>query len=266
MSNLLKDIISKASSFNVGAIENLADRFLGPDVDRNGMEEFRESLSSQGTQRTNRYTVQFFIPATLRSRLPNALEVERGLSLRCGEVQIPEKRILVKEATAFGTPYKIGDNAEFGSLTASFLLSKDHRELALFNMWQNIIHDHQTGRIGYYNEYVAPELRVYMLDVKNNLTYTFVFEEVYPTAINTAAVGNDKTDELSTMTVEFAFRRFLGSNQTVFNPLNPSAVIPDTITGDDAGLFGSFNSASKAFGSVTDNFERLSSVKDRILR
>lgn len=262
-----------------------------PKINRNvGTSDFRNAIMNDGIQRTNRFQLELIIPdkvqkhpamigssagftesafkAEEKKDVPNVFSKDfwspdksqpavqpsqlKTLNLKCIKVSMPPKSIQQIKMECPGGDFKFATKVNHeAEMSASFILSKDSRELRLLNGWMNAVYNQRTGRVAYYDDYVAAELRVYPLDERDDQNYVFIFEDVWPSSITVpsfdATTGSDAAD----ITVGFSYRRFMGLNQSLSFPGIPKETLSDQLRG-----------ISGAIGSVTQGIEKLKGVKN----
>ena len=252
------DLLSQYEGVGSETLQNIAGKLQSADNGAGKHSDFKTAITAKGLQRSNRFSVVLTFPPVIAQKISDPMTYSKKIGLMCGNVTIPTKTVNILEGAAFGTPYKVGSHVETDQLSLSFLVQNDHAEFAIFNHWFNTIHSNRRGTIGYYDDYISPEIRVYPLDTRNNHNYVYIMEQCFPTSLAVSDYSNETNDAINTLTVTFAVRRFGGDNQDIPNPaLNPDA-------DEDAGIVSEIRKMTQLVGAIDSNLSKLESFKNKL--
>ncbi len=251
------DILSNYKGVGSDQLQEIAGKLQSADNGAGTHSDFKSAVIANGLQRSNRFAVVVTFPPAISSRLTDERTYSQKIGLMCGNVTIPTKTVNLTQGQAFGTPYNVATNIETDQLSLSFLVQNDHSEFAIFNHWMNTVHSYRRGTVGYYDDYISPEIRVYPLDTANNHNYVYIMEECYPISLAVSDYSNETNDSINTLTVSFSVRRFGGDNQDIPNPaLTPE---PD----ENRTIVDTIRESTQMIGAIDSNLSKLESFKNK---
>lgn len=174
----------------------------------------------EGFQPNNRFSFHLnFGDKGLDGRLQDAIPVggqQAVNALRegmvCDTTRLPDRSFDVVQMTQYTITEQFPYKSDFTKLDCTFLLPLWRGRNAIaetFYTWQNIIHD-SIG--GYYStrDFEWPEnyyatARLYTYDRQNKTTGCYVFERLYPLAVESVPVTWSDNSEMARLSVTFAF-------------------------------------------------------------
>ena len=153
--------------------------------------------------------VQAFSSGVLNS-LNNT--IGRQINIHCNSVSMPG-RDLAQQEVQYGTDVKrqlVQTHTFEGNIAATFYADKYMRERQFMEYWQNLCVDPIRHEAGYYDDYVG-KMHIYQLgsdsEVNRDMpTYAIEAMDVYPATIGAVELGYSKANEISTISIEFAYK------------------------------------------------------------
>lgn len=130
------------------------------------------------------------------------------MELFCVTASIPSRDVQSVNDDYHGATRKIGWKHLYADFTTEYYCSEDLKERDFFEGWQNIIFNRDTGSVGYYEDYASTvELLKYDYGF-NRIQARYKFLEAYPTNVGEQAFSYDGTDEITRLTITWAFRQY----------------------------------------------------------
>ena len=153
--------------------------------------------------------VQAFSSGVLNS-LNNT--IGRQINIHCNSVSMPG-RDLAQQEVQYGTDVKrqlVQTHTFEGNMAATFYADKYMRERQFMEYWQNLCVDPIRHEAGYYDDYVG-KMHIYQLasdsEVNRDMpSYAIEAMDVYPATIGAVELGYSKASEISTISIEFAYK------------------------------------------------------------
>jgi len=159
---------------------------------------------SQSFHRTNQFRVDFVLPEGLRGDFDTA-----RLSLNCFSAKIPGYSIENFEHEKSGAPKTFhAASIQHGEAQFTFYTSKDFSEFTLFDKWRKLAINDETGKLGYFNDYVSS---VHVVPLSNNTRRLMNIEliECKPTTLGETDLSWKSENEISEMTVSMSYTRYI---------------------------------------------------------
>lgn len=171
----------------------------------NNLNNFIGHLAKTKVARQNRFRVEIYGPFGLTERSGPSLD------LMCESITFPGTNVRsVPDTLRYGPAREHGQGMTYGPFTATFICSDDLREKAWFEEWQQMIVNHRTWEVNYYDDYKG-EVKIFQLDVNNNDTYNITVTEAYPKTISPQDLSWSSNDSYQTVAVEFTYRYWIPS-------------------------------------------------------
>ena len=161
---------------------------------------------SQSFLRPNQFRVDFNLPSTIQGTFDT-----RRLSLNCFSAKIPGYSIENHEHSFSGAPDTThAASLKHGEASFSFYMSKDFHEFRVFDEWRKLIVDDESGKLGYFNDYVSS---VFVTPLSNNTRRLFNIEllQCKPTTVGEVDLSWKSEDEISELMVSMSYTRYLTS-------------------------------------------------------
>jgi hypothetical protein len=166
-----------------------------------------------GLQRSNRFTVSFI-------NLPQSLQPPDNTEINPISVTIGARAIdgVADGLAGYGAGRTVPRSQKFPQgLMMSFPITTDHFITSFFDRWFNSLYSggrqrgnlSQAFQVGFYDELVAnTQMKVSLLDLNGDPTYTFTFFEIYPVETLPIELSMLKQNEYSVYSVLMLFRDF----------------------------------------------------------
>lgn len=146
----------------------------------------------------------------LSRQTPQTLSVEalRRLSESCESVNFPGRSFSSQPNRISGPvremPY---ESLYSGDLDMTFRVGGDMFERQYFEEWMDIIVDHKSNRLNYYDNYVR-DIYLTQLNLKDEIVHQVKIKECYPKTLNPVERSQTTTDETLKQSLSFAFREY----------------------------------------------------------
>ena len=175
------------------------------------MNNFIANIKKGGLSRGNRYELLITAPSiSALGNFANNSGAEQ-LRYRVSTVSLPGKSIATSETKIYGpvrlAPYQI----TYDQLSFSVYLSDDFRERQYFEDWMHYVVDYDTHRIRYYKDYSASDMQLLVMDEKNKVTNTYVFEESYPLSVGEVSMSYSN-EEPATCDISMTYRKYMSKS------------------------------------------------------
>ena len=148
--------------------------------------------------------------ASRQSATRQTLSVEalRRLSESCESVNFPGRSLSSQPNRISGPvremPY---ESLYSGDLDITFRVGGDMFERQYFEEWMDIIVDHKSNRLNYYDNYVR-DIYLSQLNMKDQIVHQVIVKECYPKTLNPIERSQASTDETLKQSLSFAFREY----------------------------------------------------------
>lgn len=156
-------------------------------------DDFRAKVRSDGLARQNRFYISISPPnlngETARLFSGGSQEL-RDLHLLCKSVTIPGVTVTTAPVRYTGEQFEAPYDRAFGAATFTFYVDRKMIVRKFFEDWVYTIQDHQTRTLGWYKDFTAPSIVVYVCDRQSRAVYAHV---LYDAHIKT--VGNLQLDQ-----------------------------------------------------------------------
>lgn len=164
------------------------------------------------------------------------LSLSRQLSLVCLGTRMPGTNIITVDAPWLGHHEKVGISSNSEDIEFLFMVSADGAEQMVLEKWTNMICDHKTGKVGYYDDYVTERIRIGQVDDFNLEQHYMEVVEAYPITVNSLDLDRTSSNEFNVISVTFSFKRiaFKGSVSLLDQLEQTKAVqiVDDVLKGD----------------------------------
>ena len=118
----------------------------------NKLKELVANSQYGGFATGSKYDVQFLPkkPASLTGVLTSELQTLRFL---CEAVSIPTRSLSTQDHQIYGAPQKMPYTSGYTEAAFSFYLTESFAQRKLFEAWQNMIIDPNSGNVGFFDDY-----------------------------------------------------------------------------------------------------------------
>lgn len=182
--------------------------------------DFVGQLTS-GFARTNRYSVELALPPAVRDST-HISDVQRMLLL-CESVQLPALNVNTTQIRTFGEIREMPYEFNYDAISMSFYVDGDMIVKNIFDKWIKSIQQGTTRNFNYYDNYVAPTMRINVEDLEDNVVQTITLYEAYPKTVNAVQLSYEQKDIMK-LTVSMMYRWWESSAGYV----EPVAPVPQT--------------------------------------
>jgi len=238
--------------------------------------EFNSQLNKHGVAKNNLFLVTITLPNALQKELfpgeaneAETPELVKDIKFFCKSATLPELTVQTVDnfPNTFGTPDRRPSAMQFTQIPTVFMVDSNFKVKEYFHSWmQRIVnYDKQSpigevqGRlpfeIAYKTEYSAGvTIEVYSYEQKA-ITYTYRFENAFPTSIGEVQVAWENAAEIMTLPVTFTYDSMI----------LPGAQIGtvETTSGRGSGILGSLSSLN-SYGQAINQLRRPRSIQDTI--
>ena len=156
--------------------------------------EFLSAVKEDGLSQQNRFFISLSQPSlagTSGSLFNGGSSAALKLHMFCNAVQVPGVSIISTPMRTIGEEFNAPYDRSFSPASLSFHVDHDMIIRQFFEDWVNTIQNPTTRALGYYKDYVAPDLSIYVLDKNDAITYIMVLYEVMPKSIGDLHISND---------------------------------------------------------------------------
>tara|TARA_R110002074_G_scaffold349472_4_gene520001 strand:- start:313 stop:942 length:630 start_codon:yes stop_codon:yes gene_type:complete len=171
---------------------------------------FIANITETGLSRANRYELMITAPSIPSlGNFSNSAE-SSALRFRVKSVNLPSKSIATSETKIYGPIRLAPYNITYDQLSFSVYLSDDMRERTYFENWMHYIFDYDTNRLRYYKEYSASDMKLMIMNEKNQTVQTYTFEESYPLSVGEIAFAYENED-VAVCDIGMTYRKYMSS-------------------------------------------------------
>lgn len=135
-------------------------------------------------------------------------EVTRGLDYMIEQTELPGKNLVTTDIRYNGDYYKLPYGVVYGAQNFTFRVSRDMHEKNIIDDWMNLIFDPNRHEVGYMDDY-AVDIHISQLDEQDNIVYTTVMKDAFPSMVNPLTVSNEERDQWHRLSVQFMYRKWI---------------------------------------------------------
>lgn len=166
-----------------------------------------------GTIGQNRFYVTMGLPKFFNSSpsvrtMFSELVQRRMVHMMCKGVNVPSVSVASADVRTTGEVIQAPYDRNFAPATFTFYMDRRMLVRYYFDEWINSIQNPSTRNIGWYSDFVVPEIKIHVLTKSEVPTvYTMTLHEVYPKSISNLALDQSSND-LMTLDVTFDFHYY----------------------------------------------------------
>jgi len=135
-------------------------------------------------------------------------------SFRCKSVQMPSSKIDVSAVNYDGKVKNVATGKTYDEMIVTFYDSNMGKFRQKFNIWHNLIFNKDTGKLGYYDEYVAEWFAVKIMDFEDDTKCSNVyFQQIFPTSVGDIQYNRDSSNIVAEFSVSFSYRNIYFDNE-----------------------------------------------------
>lgn len=134
-------------------------------------------------------------------------EITRGLDLMVEQAELPGKNLTTTDIRYNGDFYKLPYGVVYEAQQFVFRASRDMYEKNTIDEWMNLIFNPRTHEVAYMEDY-ATNIIVNQLDEQDNVVYSILLKDAFPTLCNAITLSNEDSNQWHRITVSFMYRRW----------------------------------------------------------
>lgn len=176
------------------------------------LNDFISAVTSQGLMPSNRFKVEFGLPATLLTS-PEGSTFRpdmRKVFLYCDSVQLPGMSVSTTQARTFGEFREMPYERLFDNVNMTFYIDTVMDTKALFDNWINSIQNPASRQLAYYNDYIT-DMTIYVLNKSDSVQYKVKLYECYPKSIGAIQMDYSAKDVMK-LQVSMNYRYWISSS------------------------------------------------------
>jgi hypothetical protein len=214
--------------------------------------DFVSSLSS-GVARTNRFSVMLAMPTIVTGDATPGRTELKNLLLFCDQAQLPGLTVNTTPIRIFGEVRETPTEYNYEPITLSFYVDRQMHLKAWFDDWIKMIQNGGQRTFRYYDEYICPQMQIFVQDTKDNTTYQVSLYEVWPKSIGSIQMDYASKDVMKlSVTLQYKYWRYITVDDTRNNIPFQSEL--SKLTGIPEEYFSKFNSFQNDLsGAITSN-------------
>lgn len=185
--------------------------------------EFNANINRTGLARPSLFFMRINLSNSLSFLDPVAGMESRRLTFLCRSVELPEINVGITpfKPLGFGPSEKRPTDFDYGPLPTVFMVDGEFNVLKFFHRWMQAVVNYDTDNgllsenptdamlpyeFGYKDEYTASSIEVITYSgAKEDMFYTYKFNNVFPTTVGNVTVAWESTDELMLLPVSFSY-------------------------------------------------------------
>lgn len=188
-------------------------------------------ILKHGLAKNNRFQVIIPLPPALQSQTSNVLqekassilgedvvsmvksfvggsnEITRGLDMMIEQTILPGKNIVTSDIRYNSDYYKLPYGVVYEAQSFTFRSSKDLHEKNILDKWMELIFNPVTHEVAYMDDF-ATNIVINQLDEQDNVVYTVILRDAYPTICDSMPLTNEDQDTVHRITCQFMYRRW----------------------------------------------------------
>lgn len=158
---------------------------------------------TSGMARTNRYSVVLTLPQLIAGNI-HASNVEK-MQLLCDSITIPSLNVNTVQIRTFGEVREMPTEFNYDPLQLTFYVDGDMQVKRIFDVWIKSVQTGSSRTFNYYNEYICPQMFIYVEDLEDNKVYETKVFEAWPKTVNAVTLSYDQK-EVMKVTVTMMFK------------------------------------------------------------
>ena len=195
------------------------------------VQEHFAHIMKYGLARNNRFQVIIPLPPAIQRKAANVLqdktstflnedvislinsfvgganEITRGLDLMVEQAELPGKNLVTTDIRYNGDYYKLPYGVVYEAQQFVFRASRDMYEKNTIDEWMNLIFDPRRHEVAYMEDY-ATNIIVNQLDERDNIVYSVMLRDAFPTLCNALTLSNEDSNQWHRITTTFMYRRW----------------------------------------------------------
>jgi len=222
------------------------------------------SSMNNGLARTNRFSVMLTMPTVVTGDATPGRTELKNLLLFCDQAQLPGLTVNTTPIRIFGEVRETPTEYNYEPITLSFYIDRKMHLKAWFDDWIKMIQNGGQRTFRYYDDYICPQMQIFVQDTKDNTTYQVNLYEVWPKSIGAIQMDYASKDVMKlSVTLQYKYWRYITVDDTRENVPFQSEL--SKLTGIPEEYFSKFNSfqndLSGAISSRLNSTYLLDSIK-----
>lgn len=197
--------------------------------------EFKSKIKTDGLAKQNRFYINIAAP-----NVPGDL---RDVHLLCNSVNVPGVAFSTQPTRTTGEVHEAPYDRNFSGCTMTFYVDKQMKVRKFFDRWMDIIQDPETRSIGYREFFESPTVKIMVLKLDEQTSYTMDLHEVFPKSIGALNLSNENNN-MMTLDVTFDYKYYTTT-------LNESIELGNTASTLLNGKGDLISEAIKKYGDIT---------------
>ena len=152
--------------------------------------DFISQVGKSGLARTNRYAVIMDLPNVVKGYYPE--EVKKML-IFADSVQLPGLNLNTAQIRTFGEIREMPYELNYDPIQFNFLVDGDMIIKGMMDDWIKNVQQ-TTHNFNYYDDYICPQVKIWVQDLDDKTKYEVVLYEAYPKTIGSVQMGYDQKD------------------------------------------------------------------------
>ena len=197
------------------------------------LRNFRTEVARRNLARPTRFEVMIPVPNAIADAFTS--KQNELVSLFCESTALPPQIVGVRQQRIYGPTYPRPFGVEYGGegLPMSFYLDQQMDVKAFFDAWISKVVDPKQFFVYYPRDYTV-DIMLYQLNERNEPTYAVTLESAFPRSVTLIELNHGTTNQVSRISVNFAFRKWVPSHQTLarvkYPPVNRAEQTAPQIT------------------------------------
>lgn len=144
---------------------------------------FLARVRSDGLARQNRFWVSF-----------GALVADENITMMCKSVSLPGVSLSTSPIRTTGEVFEAPYDRNFSPVTLTFYVDRNMEVRRVFDSWIERIQDSKTRVFGWYADFAAPQMEIYVDNKNDQSVYKVTLYDAHPKTIGSLSLDNAVND------------------------------------------------------------------------
>lgn len=171
-------------------------------------EKFKSRIKEKGVARNNRFNVNIALPESLGVSYDAF-----SIMLVCTSVSLTGVNVASEPVKLYGESVEVPYDRNFSGVSFTFVVTSDMKERKLFDDWIDFIQNPTTRTFRYIDEFKAREVKIEVLDLKDNPKYEITLYDAFPKTIGALSLSSEDNGAM-TFNVDMDYRYYTTSSNT----------------------------------------------------
>lgn len=178
------------------------------------LNNFKTEVLRRNLARPTRFEVLIPVPQAIEEAFNS--KQNQLVSLFCESTALPPQIVGVRQQRIYGPTYPRPFGIEYGGegLPMSFYIDQQMDVKAFFDAWISKVVDPKQYFV-YYPDQYSVDIVLHQLNERNVPTYTVTLESAFPRSVTLIELNHGSTNQVSRLSVNFAFRRWRPEHVTL---------------------------------------------------